>query len=151
MADHQHRIFFKRLPIPELGTQNSTLEQNSRVALAGQGIALEAGWQWDITDDSTASSALQTHSGSFGSNCCGGNNYTRDLHQTRHLLGLRKERIQKENDEQKKMLNDTRLRRKAQLVDVTLPLGCEQKQNVHHSSASPGCPARSLLQPGVGV
>lgn len=61
---------------------------HSRVALAGQSVALQARRQRDVADDAATAAALQTHLGGLRPHGCGRDDDAMNLHQTRHLLGL---------------------------------------------------------------
>lgn len=72
----------------ELERRDVTPPSYSRVALARQGVTLQARRQGDVGDDGAAAATLQAHLGGFGFDCRCRDDDAVHLHQTRHLLRL---------------------------------------------------------------
>lgn len=78
------------LPANVKTSNSSSCLSYSRVALAGQSVALQAWRQGDVADDVATAAALQTHLGGLCPHRCGRDDDAVYLHQTRHLLGLQR-------------------------------------------------------------
>ena len=64
------------------------MKANSRVALPGQRVPLEARLERDVVDEVLTAATLNRHPGRLGSDGGGRDHDPRDLHQVRDLLRL---------------------------------------------------------------